>query len=112
MQGCPASWVLCKGRAGGHLSWHANDVAPISPVLAGRARRWGDTWGLCMSSRVGVEGPLPGVSLPGAAAGMWLLRETLAKDQLMTHMARTEPKPLAKMAVSPAPPHPSQPAHG
>lgn len=52
---------------------------------------------LCISLRVGVEG-----TLPVAATGTWLLCETLTKDQLMTHMARTEPKPLAKIATPPA----------
>lgn len=100
MQGCPASWVPCKGRAGGCLSWHASGIAPISSVLAGWVgRRW-DTWRLCNSPCVGVERPLPGASLPWAATGMWLPRETLAKDQLMTPMARTEPKPVVKTAVS------------
>lgn len=68
---------------------------------AGWAERWGYTWELGMSLSVHMEG-----TLPMAAVDKWLLCETLTKDQLRTHMARTEPKPLAKMGYTTCTSHP------
>lgn len=87
MQDCPDPWLPCRGRAGAHIPCHTHDVVPISSVLQDEPRG-GSTPGSCACLSVLV----------------WrLLCETLTKDQLKTHMARTEPRPLARMAPPLAP---------